>query len=171
MMRGTRVTLRATGEGDLADLMSLWNDGRVMKWVGFPDGLGYDTAKIHEWYGRIQSNSDRHHFVVHAEGIGFCGEAYCAVDRAHSRAGLDIKFRPEAQGQGLATDAQTTLIDLVFEAEPDVEAVWTEPSKENAAARRLYGRCGLAPRLRPSDMGDCPSYWERRRGEGGHRSS
>ena len=171
MMRGTRVTLRATGEGDLADLMSLWNDGRVMKWVGFPDGLGYDTAKIHEWYGRIQSNSDRHHFVVHAEGIGFCGEAYYAVDRAHSRAGLDIKFRPEAQGQGLATDAQTTLIDLVFEAEPDVEAVWTEPSKENAAARRLYGRCGLAPRLRPSDMGDCPSYWERRRGEGGHRSS
>ncbi len=162
-VRGTRVTVRATGEGDLADLMGLWNDGRVMKWVGFPDGLGYDSEKIHAWYERICSNAERHHFVVHAGEVGFCGEVYFAVDRAHRRAGLDIKFRPEAQGKGLATDALTTLIDLVFDAEPEVDAVWTEPSEENAAARRLYDRCGLAPAPRPSDIGDSPSYWERRR--------
>ena len=164
-VRGDRVTIRPTTEGDLRDLMGLWNDGRVMRWVGFPDGLGYDSEKIHAWYERIQSNPECHHFVVRAGDVGFCGEVYYAVDRTHRRAGLDIKFRPEAQGHGLATDALTALIDLVFGAEPDVDAVWTEPSEENIAAQKLYARCGLAPRPRPPDLGSGESYWERRRGD------
>jgi RimJ/RimL family protein N-acetyltransferase len=81
------------------------------------------------------------------------------VDKIHKRAGLDIKFRPEAQGQGLATDALKILIRFVFETEPDVEEVWTEPSEENIAARRLYERCGLKPMSRPPDMEQGPSYW------------
>lgn len=160
---GNRATLRTITEGDVPDLMTLWNDGRVMKWVGFPNGLGYDLKKISDWLSRLQANSDRHHFVVHAEGIGFCGEVYYAVDRMHKRAGLDIKFRSEAQRQGLATDALKTLIRFVFEMEPDVEVVWTEPSEENIAARKLYERCGLKPRPCPPDMEQGLSYWEKRR--------
>jgi|Deesub1362A_J573_1020465.scaffolds.fasta_scaffold03968_2 RimJ/RimL family protein N-acetyltransferase len=158
-IRGNMVILRKTSEGDFPNLITLWNDGRVMKWVGFPNGLGYDLKKIRDWFSRLQADPDRHHFVVHAEGVGFCGEAYYAVDKIHKRAGLDIKFRPEAQGQGLATDALKILIRFVFETEPDVEEVWTEPSEENIAARRLYERCGLKPMSRPPDMEQGPSYW------------
>ena len=162
-IHGERIVIRYTAEADLPEVMALWNDGRVTKWVGFPNGLGYDAGRIRDWFSELQSNPDRHHFVVHAEGIGFCGEAYYAVDGGHGRAGLDIKFTPEAQGQGLATDALRTLIRLVFESEPGVSAVWTEPSAENVAARKLYNRCGLRPSPRPLDMEQGVSYWELRR--------
>jgi RimJ/RimL family protein N-acetyltransferase len=160
---GERVTLRRTAESDLPDLMRLWNDGRVMKWLGFPDGLDDDRHHVQNWFDRLQASHDRHHFVVHAEGMGFCGEVYYAADQVHQRAGLDIKLIPEAQGQGVATGALRSLIDHVFEVEPEIEAVWTEPSAENAPARRLYERCGLRPGPRPPDLeGDLP-YWELRR--------
>jgi hypothetical protein len=44
-IRGNMVILRKTSEGDFPNLITLWNDGRVMKWVGFPNGLGYDLKK------------------------------------------------------------------------------------------------------------------------------
>jgi len=164
-MNGERVIIRSTTEADLPDMMDLWNDGNVMKWVGFPDGAGYDQEKMRDWFARTQSDSNRHHFVVYAEEIGFCGEVFYAVDKIHNRAGLDIKLSPKAQGQGLATDALKTLIHYVFRSEPEVEAVWTEPFAENIAARRLYERCGLRAKPRPSYLEEGPSYWECRRGD------
>lgn len=143
--------------------MALWNDGRVMRWVGYPDGLGYDREDVEKWFYWIQASPVRRHFVVHAAGIGFCGELYYKADRVHRRAELDIKLIPEAQGQGIATEALKGLIRIVFESEPEINAVWTEPSEENQAARRLYGRCGLEPKLRPADMLPGYSYWELRR--------
>jgi RimJ/RimL family protein N-acetyltransferase len=163
-----RVTIRRTNESDLPNIKKLWNDGRVMKWVGFPGGLGYDDEKLKVWFERLQADSHRHHFVVHAPEIGFCGEVYYEVDKAHRRAALDIKFVPEAQGHGLATDAFKKLIKLVFESEPEVDAVWTDPYEENAASQKLYARCGLKPKPRPADMEAGPSYWELRREEGGY---
>lgn len=157
-LAGKKVRIHQTGEIDLLDLMRLWNDGRVMRWVEFPNGLGYDDAQMRKWLQKTNELPGCHHFVVTAEGIGFCGEVYYAVDREHARAALDIKFVPEAQGRGLATDALRTLINHVFETEPDVDAVWTEPSEENLAARRLYARCLLKPQPRPSELGE-GSYW------------
>ena len=158
-----RVTLRETTRNDLEAVMGLWNDGRVMGWVGFPDGLGYDADRMAAWWDRLRADASRRHFVIEANGIGFCGEAFYAVAEPPRRAGLDIKLRPEAQGRGIATLALRMLIERVFSAEPDVDAVWTEPSPENHAARRLYERCGLAPADRPADLPSGEMYWERRR--------
>jgi RimJ/RimL family protein N-acetyltransferase len=157
------VTLRATTPDDLEALMSLWNDGRVMGWVGFPDGLGYDMDRMNEWWDRQCADASRRHFAIEADGIGFCGETFFSVDEARRRAGLDIKLRPEAQGRGIATRALGMLIERAFAKEPAVDAVWTEPSPENCAARRLYERCGLAPAERPADLPPGASYWELRR--------
>jgi RimJ/RimL family protein N-acetyltransferase len=121
--------------------------------------LGYGAEKISKWFDKLQSQPYRHHFIVWADGIGFCGEVYYAVDKEHKRAGLDIKFVPEAQGQGLATDALKTLIQHVFETEKDVQVVWTEPREGNAASQKLYARCGLEPEPRPSDLEPFESYW------------
>ena len=160
-----RANLRSTTPADLPDLLRLWNDGRVMRWVGFPDGLGYDQAQIEDWFERLQANPYRHHFVVHSPEIGFCGEAYYAADPIQRRAGLDIKLLPEAQGQGIAVDALTTLIRHIFETEPGIQAVWTEPSEQNLASRKLYTRCGLKPCPRPADLEPYESYWELSRDE------
>jgi RimJ/RimL family protein N-acetyltransferase len=158
-----RLTIRATAERDLGDLGRLWNDGRVMRWVGFPDGLGIDDASLRAWYDRVRRDPDRHHFVVRDEELGFCGELFYEVDRARRRAALDIKLIPDAQGRGIATAALSWLIERVFAGEPAVDAVWTEPWPENRASRALYARCDLVETVRPADLPPGPSYWERRR--------
>lgn len=162
-MRGKKVILRQTTERDLLDLLNLWNDGRVMKWVGFPNGLEYDLEKAKKWFSELRKDSNRHHFVVYCEGVGFCGEVYYETDKKHKRSGLDVKFRPEMQGKGLASDALNTLIESIFKNESDMEAVWTEPTKENLAAQKLYARCGLKAKTRPKDLSEEDSYWERKR--------
>jgi RimJ/RimL family protein N-acetyltransferase len=157
------VRLRETREDDLDDLVELWNDGRVMRWVCYPEGLGITREGALDWLAVIRRDPHRHHFVVIAAGIGFCGEAYYRTDATHGRAELDIKLRLEAQGRGVATAALSSLIIRVFDREPEIDAVWTEPWPENAKARALYARCGLAPGTRPDDLPPGPSYWERRR--------
>jgi hypothetical protein len=102
--------------------------------------------------------------MVHAPGIGFCGEAFCALDRAHRRASLDIKFLPRARGGGRSRDAPMTLIRWISETLPEADAVWTEPRAGNLAARTLYHSCGLRDGVRPSDMDPGLPYWELRRG-------
>jgi RimJ/RimL family protein N-acetyltransferase len=161
-IRDEEVRIRPTTEADLEDLLGLWNDGRVMKWVGFPDGLGYDSARVARWFARLQETPHRRHFVVVSSHLGFCGEVYYAIDDRH-RAGLDIKLRPEVQGGGRAAAALRALIERVFAADPEVEAVWTEPSAENLAARTLYWSCGLRPTKRPADLEPGQDYWEKRR--------
>lgn len=156
---GNRVTLRTTEREDLENLLALWNDGRVMQWVGFPSGLGYDADRMARWLAKVQIEPDRHHFVVCADEVGFCGEVYYAVDRVHRRAELDIKLVPGAQGKGLAADALKRIIRHIFEEEQDVQSVWTEPRAENFASKRLYARCGLRPERRPADLPPFESFW------------
>jgi RimJ/RimL family protein N-acetyltransferase len=156
---GRRVVLRSTTEADLGFLKGLWNDGRVMQWVGFPQGSGYTDESIAVWFQRLCGQSHLSHFIAWANHGTPCGEIGYRVEPGTSRAGLDIKFVPEQQGKGLAADALTALIDHVFNTEQGVEEVWTEPHEDNAAARRLYARCGLRAKARPSDMEPAESYW------------
>jgi RimJ/RimL family protein N-acetyltransferase len=159
------VKINPTETSDLPDLVRLWNDGRVMRWVGFPDGLGYDIERIEEWYSTVKSKLDRHHFVIRDVEQAFCGELYYEIDPSHHMASLDIKLIPEAQGRGIATRAFKNLIDIVFQSEPHVESVWVEPWPDNKTAQRLYQRCGMSQRPRPTHLGEGPSYWELLRSE------
>lgn len=159
------LTIRQTTEADLADLGRLWADGEVMRWVGFPGGLHYDEEELGRWLAWVGESPDRRHFVVVDDEVGFCGELFSDVDREAKRAALDIKLLPTARGRGIATAALAWLVDLVFESEPDVDLVWTEPWPENEAAQRLYARCGLRPRARPGDLRPGPSFWALSRSE------
>jgi RimJ/RimL family protein N-acetyltransferase len=168
-LKGDRVRLVPTKREDLPDLMRLWNDPRVMTLLGFPNGVGYTPETALQWFrDTAEANPNRHHYVARTDELRFCGEAHYTVDAEHRRAGLDIKFVPEAQGKGLAGEALAALIDHVFRTEPDAEEVWTAPAAANARAQKLYARCGLRPKGRPADMEPAESYWalERERWEG-----
>ncbi|MBN2114538.1 MAG: GNAT family N-acetyltransferase [Acidimicrobiia bacterium] len=157
------VSIRPTGPEDLPGLMALWNDGVVMRGVGFPEGLGYDAEDMAAWWRALAADPDRHHSVVRSGEGDFCGEACYRVERRARRAALDIKLCSWAQGLGVATIALGMPVGVVSADEPGVDAVWVEPSPANLAARRLYERCGLRPRPRPEDLPPGDSYWELRR--------
>ena len=157
---GKKVIIKPTERKDLENIKDLWNNHEVMKWVGFPEGLDQSINDVTDWWKYIQKNNNAYHFVVFNKDGKFCGELYYKKEPKYNRAGLDIKFLPEVQGKGLATDALQLLINHIFNKEPEVNAVWTEPSKENVAARKLYSRCLLSSKERPKDMEPANSYWE-----------
>ncbi len=147
------IELRPTSEADLPDLMALWNDGRVMAFVGFANGLGATSESMATWLDRLEADASRRHFVIHAPPIGFCGEAYYAIDADHDLATLDIKLRPEAQGRGIASAALTHVLSEVFDGGLAGRA-YVDPSRHNTPALRLYERLGFAGALRPPWLED-----------------
>ncbi len=163
-LEGEQLQLTSTRGQDLPDLIALWNDGEVMRWVGFPNGLGYTAEKAAAWLEGVRTSSRSYHFCARAGTGEFLGEVFCKVDDGSRRAGLDIKFVQAARGRGLSRDALLTLIDWIFRDLPGVDAVWTEPGAGNLAAQTLYYSCGLRPTERPAGMHKADSYWERRKG-------
>ena len=41
-MQNNEITIRETSETDLENILLLWNNGEVMHFVGFPNGIGVD---------------------------------------------------------------------------------------------------------------------------------
>lgn len=159
-LTGEAVIIKETNENDLQDLQRLWNNGEVMRSVGYPEGLGQTFAEMTLWYNNIVESYKANHYVILNKDHDFCGEIFYRKDPEHKRAGLDIKILPETQGNGLATEALELFIDYIFKNEEEIEVVWTEPAEENKAARRLYTRVGLQEKERPDDIGAEVPYWE-----------
>ena len=130
-----------------------------MKWVGFPDGLGVTLEKLETWLDKLEANRETTHYVISTPDAVFCGEFFYRLYPELKIAGLDIKLMPEAQGQGIATQALNWLIETVFENEPEVKEVFTEPNDDNQASQKLYARCGLESGPRPETLHAADSYW------------
>jgi len=160
IIKGNKIVIKTTKKEDLKLIQELWNNGEVMKWVGFPKGLNKSIDDVKKWWKNLQNNNLAKHFVVFTRDNEFCGEVFYKKDPDNNRAGLDIKFLPNTQGKGLATESLELLINYIFANEDEIDAVWTEPSEENKAARNLYSRCGLEPKPRPNDMEHAETYWE-----------
>jgi RimJ/RimL family protein N-acetyltransferase len=148
MYNGT-ITIKETMPDDLANVLALWNDGEVMKFVGFPEGLGETMEGMTKWLGWIdKGRPKRNHYSVYAEGIGYCGEAFYNIDSAHSNtACLDIKLFPIARGKGIAAKALSYAIEQAFAN--GAFKVWVDPNPDNEKALALYRKLGFAEKGMP----------------------
>lgn len=147
------IQLRRTSEAELPDLMTLWNDGRVMAFVGFPHGLGATPESMARWLDRLEADASRRHYSIFEPEIGFCGEAYSAIDAEHDLATLDIKLRPEAQGRGIASQALSQVLEEIFDGGLAARA-YVDPSRHNEPALRLYRRLNFTEAVRPPWLED-----------------
>jgi RimJ/RimL family protein N-acetyltransferase len=135
-------------------LRKLWNDGEVMRYVGFPQGLGIDERGMMEWFKKLKRHRsiDREHWIVENERGEPIGEAYYKAEleysgyRAEKMAQIDLKLARSFWGQGYATDALQTLIRHLFEK--GFETIVVSPNLNNEAALRLYERLGFEPKNR-----------------------
>ena len=108
------IEIRETSEHDLDNIMSLWNNGDVMFFVGFPEGLGITIEKLKKWLAQAIKKPGRCHYSIYADELGYCGEAFYDSTKEHKTASLDIKLLPNAQGKGIAKSALIFAIDKAF---------------------------------------------------------
>ena len=137
------IIIRETNESDLMNVMNLWNNGEVMKYVGFPDGLGFTTEKIKDWYNRNKESKFFTHFSIYSSIDGYCGETGYGVAKSDDRnIGLDIKLLPHVHGKGIAEYALRFVINEVKRTNA-ANSVWVDPHIDNEKAIKLYKKLGF----------------------------
>jgi len=146
----TAVNVREVRESDLEEIMRLWNDGEVMKFVGFPQGLGINMEEMLAWYQRLDARRPLvNAYAIYADGLGYCGESFYRIEEKSSNsAALDIKLFKKARGQGLGTIGLTYAIEQAFAH--GASRVWVDPHPENEKALALYRRLGFVEKKTPA---------------------
>jgi len=168
VMESIAITISETGESDLENVLALWNDGDVMKYVGFPNGVGETMEGMIRWLSRIEKNKPLiRHYCVYADDKSFCGETFYKIDPDHDyMASLDIKLFSTARGKGIASRALSYTITKAFDN--GAQKVWVDPNPANSKALALYERLGFIAKdmpdyLRETEMSDVdfsPVYME-----------
>ncbi len=153
------ITLKPTQQEDLKHVQSLWNDGEVMQYVGFKNGIGITMDKLKTWLTHIQSNKHTEHFCIHHDQLGFLGETFYALDLKHDIASLDIKLFKKGRGKGVAYYALSHSINTVFD-QGLVSKVYVDPSLENLKALKFYDKLGFKAKERPTFLEPGDTYFE-----------
>lgn len=143
--------IRETTREDLANVQSLWADGDVMKFVGFPEGLHLTEEEMQDWYKWISSERPLvNHYSIFEDDI-YCGESFYEIDTEHGNsAALDIKLFGFARGKGIAAKALSFAIEEAFKN--GAERVWVDPNPENEKAIALYKRLGFIEKAMPAHL-------------------
>ncbi len=156
LIQNDRVRLRPVqAPTDLPFLQALWNDGRVMRYVGFPDGLGMTEGKMDRWWDRCQTWTATHLIIETLDGAPIGESGWGFMDQAGM---LDIKLAPAYWGQAYAVRALEALLDYLWTWTTIPELI-VEPHRKNQAARRLYQRLGFQPAPRPADLDPKHDLW------------
>jgi len=148
-----------TSKCDFENILLLWNNGEVMSFVGFPDGLGMKIEKMDEWLAWAINHPSRCHYSIYNDDIGYCGETFYSVDAETGTSSLDIKLLPIAQGKGIAQTALVFAINKAFNIGM-AERVYVDPHPDNYKALALYNKLGFISKPRPKYLEYYDTYLE-----------
>lgn len=160
---GPRIQIRPTSREDLPFLQALWNDGNVMRYKGYPDGMHVTDACMERWWSMTPQAQDATtndlaltppHCTLHLLDGTPIGELSYSLD-VQRRARIDLKLAAQYWGQGLATEALTLALRELF-AITDITKVIVEPVPANTRALQLFQRCGF----HPAPTENHPHRWE-----------
>lgn len=137
-----RLFVRAATLADIDLYLKLWTDPRVMKNVGFPNGLQITRAELEK---RLASNPDRERLLAvclkpTGESIGEC--AIHPPDE-NGIASTDVKLLPQFWGNKFGVEIKRGLLDHLF-AHTDCLAVEATPNVDNMASIKMQEAVGGA---------------------------
>lgn len=160
---GLRIRIRPTRHEDLPFLQCLWNDGTVMRYKGYPQGMHVSDACMEKWWittpqsqqsDIAQSTLASPHCLLELLDGTPIGELTYSLD-AHERARVDLKLAHAYWEKGYATEALVVALREIF-ATHTVTRIIVEPTPDNARALKLYQRCGFHPAATENH----PDRWE-----------
>lgn len=136
------IIIKETDYDDLENLRTLWADGDVMKFVGFPKGLVRTSDEMKTWLNGIQARRPQvNHFSIYDKDV-YCGEAFYGIDCEHDfLASLDIKLHKPARGKGIGEKGLRFAIEQAFKH--GAAKVFVDPNPKNLKAIALYKKLGF----------------------------
>lgn len=175
-----RLTIRKAGPDDADFLYALWKDPRVMRNVGFPEGLPITREKVLDGILHKSDSEYEHYLIVVRSADGErLGEACLHRPNEEGIAGTDVKLFPEHWGHRYGVEVKQGLVDYHF-THSDCVAVEGGPNRRNIASIKMQEAVGGVrvsegvyefPADAPGETEDVPYYvyrvfreaWEERR--------
>jgi RimJ/RimL family protein N-acetyltransferase len=151
-----QLIIKKTTKEDLENVMKLWNDGDVMVYVGFPEGLNVTIEKLERWLISIDQTEHREHYSIYEKSLGYCGETYYHVDE-HGYAALDIKLLKHARSRNIAYEALKFAINEAFK-HGHARFVYVDPHQDNQKAWALYQKLGFKQAKKPLHLNVADTY-------------
>jgi len=156
-MYSGNIWLKETNDDDLDNLLGLWNNPEVMKYVGLPNGICWDKNDIKKWYIQYKKEGKFIHYSIYTDELGYCGETgYSETEDdviKHKNFGLEIKLLPKTQGKGIAEWTLRKIIDMAIKSKK-IDSVWTTPHRDNINAKKLYLKLGLKKKEFPEYLSE-----------------
>jgi 2-hydroxy-3-keto-5-methylthiopentenyl-1-phosphate phosphatase len=123
------------------EFQKLWENGEVMKEVGFPGGLGWTDSEYDRFWKSLQGR-DFILFAIENRAGEFMGEAKLSFPDGDNFCRHDVKLLPEYRGRGFGKEAWRIILDLCSRRWPEaIQAV--SPAVNNKAAIALYESLGF----------------------------
>lgn len=141
-----RVRSVTLSDADVNCFLRLWNDPRVMRFVGFPRGLGLDAAQVRQAIQRGLSQGDERRLdarliAERKQDDVAIGECKLGTPDAQGLSETDVKLLPEFWGQGYGVEIKRGLLDYLF-THTDCQVVQATPNVENIASIRMQEAVG-----------------------------
>lgn len=146
-------------EKDIDFLLGMWNDPRVMRYAGYPEGKGWSQADILRWWKSYlveheRTGGDDTQLVISLSDGTRIGESHYGPVPEGFKVGdwqrpkgvscfmTDIKLKPLYWGKGLGTKGMRMIVARIF-TKTSCELLVVPPHKDNPAAFRVYEKAGF----------------------------
>lgn len=137
-----RLRVRSATVEDVELVYALWTDPRVMRYVGFPQGLRVTRQGLQERLAHQGPSPFEQVLVVElratGQAIGVCKVAHPDEE---GRADPDVKLLPAFWGHRYGAEAWRGLVAYEF-THTDCEAVHGTPNVENIASVKMQEAAG-----------------------------
>jgi len=137
-----RLLIRTAEESDADLLYDLWKDPRVMRNVGFPEGLPITREQVVDQIRREpDADYEQCLIVVRREDGARLGQCLLHRPNEEGIAGTDVKLSPDFWGHRYGVEVKQGLVDYHF-THSDCEAVEGGPNVRNVASIRMQESVG-----------------------------
>jgi len=137
-----RLVVRTATVEDADLFYALWTDPRVMKHVGFPQGLRITEGELGERLSKQKGSEFERLLVVELKSTGQAiGECKLGHPDEEGIAGPDLKLLPEFWGHKYGAEAWRELVAYQF-THTDCKAVQATPNVDNIASIKMQEAAG-----------------------------
>lgn len=140
VIRTQRLVIRKACSDDAIFLCALWNNPEVMRYVGFPKGLGITEERIRQDIAGFPENEFDQYLMIELEGR-VIGQCKLGLPDQEGVARTDLKLDPAYHGKGYGSEVKQELVDYLFE-HTDCVCVEGTPNRLNTASIRMQERVG-----------------------------
>jgi len=142
MINKQTIVLRPATVDDVKTINKWWSDGKVMKSVGFPNGLSITDKEVFKDIEKYQKGRNSEFLIIMSEEEVKIGE-FAYKKMTNSTYTFDIKIGEYTyQGKGYGKLALLKGLDII-KSKPKAERIEISVDPENIVAVNLYKSVGF----------------------------